>query len=828
MFFTSIELWVALDDCALRKYPILQNYDPGFPPTLFEPFLLPKRSQMERLLMVEKYLFNRRDLATYKSELVFLRHSSQNSLSLRYFADSQCLQDLRRQIENEAQVAITLKISEFRTKKEQHGCLMQEYVTLSCHYEYVRQGTTYQRELASSPLRFMSGRFLKMTKWRDTTYGLLVDIFSPPTESSISEASQLYFLNKYAGLKGYVKSPPSRTQLTSVTKPFVVSHYRETFISGAREELVSVNNGLNSLMFDTKKTNGQETSSATAMCTLQYAVDNSVHTSNEVIAGQSKCPDSLTMHEYYAFATLRSGYRLQRRNIARELIAGVLNFCTQETHILVIQAAWQVGPLGDGAVSLETHADLEEEAFGKSLLLALNHQTGLIENNWQGADAVQTFVALTTRLLSFATTETVRQNCFYYRQRACKITLGWSHGLQTKLQNAQTDKELETFSVLTLEMALLCYGTFDVDPDDLPRLLMTKEDCAGLIECSIVVHDRCPASLGSLFPLTRSLLRRHWKLSHLIEPLICELVTGDPSSIDILVSRLWAGYKPGAGWRSIEAPQQRWITTTTSPCNGAPPSIVHYNLLNRDLWVNGLPLNRLPRSYELHQTFSWLFGKKIFDVVPSTAPGMEFESRDRLHGYQIFFAMHNANLIVQLRKETLVYEVLPTHALDGDFPFSLDENYVQLLHVNTGIVEWRLLEGTWITSQANWRMQRDDSDRYRLNGESSSLIDIYSSTAEAIHLVLGPLEIAPHILVALNNIKKSLMIHLPRFKLDFVLRKDALRLESKQYRGMFVDSAQSFDALTGLRNKHVLKSKTSRSVIVPYGKVEFTPRGCHV
>jgi len=56
---------------------------------------------------------------------------------------------------------------------------------------------------------------------------------------------------------------------------------------------------------------------------LQYTVKNTIHISNEVIASQAECPDALTMHEFYAFGTLRSGHRLQWRNIARELIARV-------------------------------------------------------------------------------------------------------------------------------------------------------------------------------------------------------------------------------------------------------------------------------------------------------------------------------------------------------------------------------------------------------------------------------------------------------------------------------------------------------------------------
>jgi hypothetical protein len=43
MLLTSMDLWVALDKCALHHCDLLRNYDPGFPPSLFEPLLLPKK-----------------------------------------------------------------------------------------------------------------------------------------------------------------------------------------------------------------------------------------------------------------------------------------------------------------------------------------------------------------------------------------------------------------------------------------------------------------------------------------------------------------------------------------------------------------------------------------------------------------------------------------------------------------------------------------------------------------------------------------------------------------------------------------------------------------
>lgn len=53
MLLTLMELWVALDKCALQECKLLHDYTPEFPESLFEPLLLPKKPQMERLHRVE-------------------------------------------------------------------------------------------------------------------------------------------------------------------------------------------------------------------------------------------------------------------------------------------------------------------------------------------------------------------------------------------------------------------------------------------------------------------------------------------------------------------------------------------------------------------------------------------------------------------------------------------------------------------------------------------------------------------------------------------------------------------------------------------------------
>lgn len=192
--------------------------------------------------------------------------------------------------------------------------------------------------------------------------------------------------------------------------------------------------------------------------------------------------------------------------------------------------------------------------------------------------------------------------------------------------------------------------------------------------------------------------------------------------------------------------------------------------------------------------------------------------------------MHESELIVRTKKGGRTYELLPVHALSGDFPQALVENYAHWLDIDTGVVEWRPLIDPWKTTTLNWQMRQGNREEELLLSGPLRMIDIHTPTANAVSAMFSPLENASHIHITYNLETEALNIHLPRLKLDFIWREGASRPASKQFRNMIIDENQSFGALTGLVNKLVLRGVTdsSRSVLVPHGKVVFEENGSHV
>lgn len=657
MLLTSMELWVALDKCTLYHQPLLHDYDPEFPPSLFEPLLLPQKPQMERLSHVEQYLDTRKQAAVSGYPSIFRSIDSTKSFAVQYFEHSSDHQKLRQEIEAHAKNERSKKITELAMSQQQYHNLMNQSNGMSCQTSTrYRRGQPYtihspscqkcnlkseagnlaievhewplpKEDLQAKAAVFELDVPIDVSRWRDTTYSLLVGILSGRRDAQFPNRGKdtgeiMIPLYKYRGLEKFAKSRAKRVQLASRTKPFIVSHYRQQKVSQASETNVCVKNGLKYDLHDSDKMKWTE--ELLGFCgvlekctlklpagryeTLQYVVDSTFHTSNELIARQADCPEALTMHEYYAFGTLRSGYRLQWRNIARELTACVLNFNCQEMHILVTQAAWQAGPIS-GDVYRESHVDLEEEEFGRSLLSVLDAAVDAIESNWQSVTAVRTFVALASRLLSLCTCNEVREGCSRFLRRARAMSLRWARELGQKLQNVQKEEELKHLSRRTLEMALTCHATFDVDLLHLHYLINSDEDIADVTECSIIIHSRCPAVTIDLPPPVKNLLRRHRRLSCLLEPVLRKRIIESRGGLDSTVGRLWMGYKPGSPWTALETPSERWLVTETSSEDDLSLMLIRYNLLDGTLLVNGSLLTRLPHSYEAHPTFCRLFGE---------------------------------------------------------------------------------------------------------------------------------------------------------------------------------------------------------------------------
>jgi hypothetical protein len=239
--------------------------------------------------------------------------------------------------------------------------------------------------------------------WRDITYLLLHDIglhstLNPPDQPEV-------FLDSFFGIHGLVVNGRKYDRVTIGSSSMSFSDQSDGITVGIPSNFID--NGLSFKMYDcigeSWATDSFSESSSTRLCTaplpesgpytsLHDFVSGTGHTPNDILVSQADCPEAMNLHEYIAFAGLRSCPRLQWLNIARELASPFLSFRREEVHTLITQAAWQLGPLSDGV--REWHIELTIPGFGNALLLELESLLEKIKPNWQEEVTVRTIGVL--------------------------------------------------------------------------------------------------------------------------------------------------------------------------------------------------------------------------------------------------------------------------------------------------------------------------------------------------------------------------------------------------------------------------------------------------
>lgn len=221
---------------------------------------------MSQLDRIERYLVQRRRESKLSFNFLFQDVNTEKCFAARQFDRSPRHKELRRQIEVEAGDERAAKKQELTEKRRQYQDLMGQSNRANCEYverrKKGRQATRHSKSCQKCQLKSRAQNLTitvhewplpdvdveaksavfeldvptVISRWRDTTYSILVDICSPMP--SLFRRSQQgmdremkYHLLGYTGLSNYAISRRGRLQLGSTAKPFVVSHYGKKKVS---------------------------------------------------------------------------------------------------------------------------------------------------------------------------------------------------------------------------------------------------------------------------------------------------------------------------------------------------------------------------------------------------------------------------------------------------------------------------------------------------------------------------------------------------------------------------------------------------------------------
>ncbi|KAG1750381.1 uncharacterized protein EDB91DRAFT_686470 [Suillus paluster] len=877
MLITLFDLWVAMDKIVVRQIPLLAKYSPEIPMTLWEHLLIRQSSALDRFKQLHTYLeYRHRQACSRLSE--FSSTNDDKSFAVRYFYQSPMLQNLKLAVEAGAQKEREKRLTELETLNKKFADLQMRAESLShehtvssrgqdrhdekrctkCRMERETQSMTIaihewplpSLETEAIAIVFELACPIAFDMWRSMTFHVLIDVCTPEKNSP---APPFTTLPRYGALKRYHKRHPrQRVTLASDAKPFSNSHYSRTRIPAVYDR-VFVNNGLVFRPFDTT-TNVWVADAAlrcdsSKLCTfilpkgpyhdLQQYLAQTSHASNGVIANQVDCHKDMTIHEFIAFGTLRSGPLLQWMNVLRELRARTLNFRREEVYLLLAQAVSQVGPLSSDE-GLLWHEELNSMPFLHTLLGELESLLASVEENWLEGITISIIIMLVCRALSSTQAESIKNRGYSLLRRIRTTTFTLLMQLSTKMQASDDETVSRELQGRVRDMAVTCRSTFGIDED--ASLLLTSDDIKVFAYCGVMIYDNTPSQLGELSQHSKLLLERDKRCCHALEATIRRYAELHREGLDYAIAEIWGSYRQGTPWRALPAPNSRWLVSQTAPSCCQLSQNVHFNLVSGSLLVDGKQLGRLPSMIVQHPTYRSIFGDQVFDIVPADIPGMDYATRGNICDHQVSFTLRNSNhLIIRAKhidRDSPVLQLIPSQLFVDDLPTTLITGHTHWLNLRTSEIEIRPADNMWKSSPENWLLQFAALGPSTLQkAGSATLLDIHSQTWDMLSKRMGPLEDTRDIMVTCSEASggpfSSLKVELPRYGLEFFIDEDG-ELQSRNMRNMVVDTIQSTGTMLGLVNQLVLRPKSQtadehpRTIIIPDGRVSYSPNHHHI
>lgn len=122
MLLTVMELWVAMDTCASKLFPLLTDYNPGIPSDILDVLQIACLKDMRRLHGIRKYLQSRH-AACGGSPMTIFKDPGKGCFGERYYNESgdSRLQSLNCRIKTDAEQARVAKVKEWGEKTLEYG-----------------------------------------------------------------------------------------------------------------------------------------------------------------------------------------------------------------------------------------------------------------------------------------------------------------------------------------------------------------------------------------------------------------------------------------------------------------------------------------------------------------------------------------------------------------------------------------------------------------------------------------------------------------------------------------------------------------------------------
>lgn len=589
---------------------------------------------------------------------------------------------------------------------------------------------------------------------------------------------------------------------------------------------------------------------------LQWALNSTEHTENEVLSRQSDCPRNLSLNEFKNFGILRAdGHRLQLRKLFALIETEALSFEKESVLLLIMQVLWECGISGAAKAIRESHIDFNDHEFCTAVIELLDTFVDQQRDNWMPFKLLMATV-IAVRAFEMNNDETVADQIIKFVNDVRATVWDWIDKIERVIHEARNPNETSERDLRSKLIYVAITGalTFNVHKKH-PHYSKIFEDTNVDVNQRTAVNSwlhfiivlRNNINLyenhENALPTTLRILLRLTEICGInSEPKVKELINADRHGVFDLIKMHWSAGNQGYLTRMIfvdEYPHILYVETISR-------SVTHFaeiDVIKGLFFVNGLPLSRLPYEMTQHEMYQRVFGNASFEVQRDSS--YRFCTVQKNSEFTYEFEHSNGNLIVTERSANnsdYVNELIPFTSLARQFPYLLISQYVHWWNKQTNCIEFRQRS----YGHRNY-MKRTPID-YEWNLASKHLVHMKSKrpmmnfkhpTYKRIADHLVRLEDQKYIHVLLNAPRVA-SVELSRMKLKFeldcsgVAAQEEYFLESKEFNGMRVSRVQRIGTLYGLSQGLVLESggsestSTTKILLMPHGQVNIVASNLHV
>lgn len=406
-----LKMLAMLDKMATKAHPMLLEHNSGINTRILDTLLLPHSIDMQIAYELEQY-FNRRNLMGSGPSLIGENYVSTSSFSHKFAANNSQMKSIRKEIELMVEKKIEEKRCEWlegRKKVENLRAMIarspHEYYKIGyntyhsggcdrCSLERQADNVkigVYERALPDKYYKKNAVVFelnipLELACLRDSLQIFAVYCKGQPTEAIGIKGNWI----KYCQIEKYNRSTSNHSHLGSTSSNVDLKqlHVVNDFSD------FNLENGFNCTYHSSSRAIAISMThqSIKKRCTLQvereysclqWTVDGTTHTQNELLTNQSDCPQSLSLLEFKNFGSLRAdGHQLQWRKLYAMIECEAMSFENSSVLSLILQTIWETEISGNGGEIRESYMDIKTLKLSRKMIELLEKTAEKQRNNW--------------------------------------------------------------------------------------------------------------------------------------------------------------------------------------------------------------------------------------------------------------------------------------------------------------------------------------------------------------------------------------------------------------------------------------------------------------